>query len=56
MKQRGRNALKALWSKGLSVLNLASERVVNFGLQGVTSHDEEWESEISDGEGLLSGI
>lgn len=42
--------------QGLSVLNLASERAVNFGLQGVTSHDEEWESEISDGEGLLSGI
>jgi len=42
--------------QGLFVLNLASDRVVSLGLQGVTNHNGELESEISGGEGLLTGI
>lgn len=42
--------------QGLLVLNLASERVVSLGLRGVTNHDDELNSEVSGGKGVLPGI
>lgn len=48
--------VESSFEQALSVLNLASVKGVSLGPEGIKNHDEEWETESSSGEGLLSGI
>lgn len=44
------------FEQALPVLNFTSVKGVSLGPEGITNHDEEWETESSSREGLLTGI